>query len=142
MTTAETTSPVPASVGPRLDADVDCVRFGMALVCGRNLRLETPNCRINRGLCFLIRSQLHENQDLRNSSHPVEQLIRTIRGQRVILDADLAKIYGVLTWRLNEQVKRNKERFPADFVFTLTMEETGAMTSQFARPKNGRVSRR
>jgi hypothetical protein len=65
----------------------------------------------------------------------VKQLIRTIRGQRVILDAGLAKIYGVLTWRLNEQVKRNKERFPADFVFTLTTEENRALTSQFARSK-------
>ena len=73
---------------------------------------------------------------------PVEQLIRTIRGQRVILDADLAEIYGVLTWRLNEQVKRNRERFPADFVFTLTPEENQALTSQFARSKKGRGGRR
>ena len=74
--------------------------------------------------------------------HPVEQLIRTIRGQRVILDADLAKIYGVLTWRLNEQVKRNKVRFPADFVFMLTKEENRVLTSQFARSKKGRGGRR
>jgi phage regulator Rha-like protein len=73
---------------------------------------------------------------------PVEQLIQTIRGQRIILDADLAEIYGVLTWRLNEQVKRNKERFPADFVFTLTTEENRALTSQFARSKKGRGGRR
>jgi hypothetical protein len=73
---------------------------------------------------------------------PVEQLIRTIRGQRVILDADLAKIYGVWTWRLNEQIKRNKERFPADFVFTLTTVENRALTSQFARSNKGRGGRR
>jgi hypothetical protein len=59
---------------------------------------------------------------------PIEDLIRIVRGQRVILDADLARIYGVLTWRLNEQVKRNNERFPADFVFTLTTEENRALT--------------
>jgi len=73
---------------------------------------------------------------------PVEQLIRTIRGQRVILDADLARVYGVWTWRLNEQVKRNKERFPADFVFTLTAEENKALTSQIARSEKGRGGRR
>ncbi|MGA2748735.1 MAG: ORF6N domain-containing protein [Verrucomicrobiota bacterium] len=73
---------------------------------------------------------------------PIEDLIRIVRGQRVILDADLARIYGVLTWRLNEQVKRNNERFPADFVFTLTTEENRALTSQFARSKKGRGGRR
>ena len=49
----------------------------------------------------------------------VESLIHTIRGQRVILDADLARIYGVPTKRLNEQVRRNVDRFPSDFVFQL-----------------------
>ena len=52
-----------------------------------------------------------------------EPLILTIRGQRVILDADLAQIYGVATKRLNEQVKRNADRFPEDFMFQLTKEE-------------------
>ena len=50
----------------------------------------------------------------------IGSLIRTIRGQRVILDFDLASIYGVPTRRLNEQVKRNAKRFPADFLFQLT----------------------
>lgn len=53
--------------------------------------------------------------------------IVTLRGQRVLLDADLAKIYVVPTKRLNEQVKRNLRRFPADFVFQLTREEAEAM---------------
>src|SRR2546421_713159 len=55
---------------------------------------------------------------------PVEPAIRVIRGQRVILDSDLAKIYGVTTKRLNEQVKRNLQRFPEDFMFLLTVGET------------------
>jgi hypothetical protein len=59
-----------------------------------------------------------------------------------MLAADLAELYGVLTWRLNEQVKRNQERFPADFVFRLTPEEDDALTSQFARSKTGRGGRR
>ena len=54
---------------------------------------------------------------------PLENLILTIRGQKVILDADLSGIYGVPTKRLNEQVKRNSDRFPEDFIFQLTPDE-------------------
>ena len=55
----------------------------------------------------------------------------------MILGADLAALYGIVTWRLNEQVKRNKARFPGDFVFQLTAEEDRALTSQFARSNPG-----
>lgn len=59
--------------------------------------------------------------------------ILTLRGQRVILDADLAALYGAPTKRLNEQVKRNVERFPADFMFRLSAEEIEALNrSQIA----------
>jgi hypothetical protein len=53
----------------------------------------------------------------------IASLIRTVRGQKVILDADLAKIYGVETGALNRAVIRNRRRFPADFMFQLTREE-------------------
>ena len=53
----------------------------------------------------------------------VERTILTIRGHKVILDADLARLYGVSTKRLNEQVRRNRNRFPDDFMFRLTPEE-------------------
>ena len=53
----------------------------------------------------------------------IEQRILLIRGEKVIIDADLAEFYNVSTKRLNEQVKRNKKRFPKDFVFQLTLEE-------------------
>jgi hypothetical protein len=53
----------------------------------------------------------------------IEQRILLIRGQKVMLDADLAGLYGVTTKRLNEQVKRNRARFPMDFMFQLTAEE-------------------
>lgn len=53
----------------------------------------------------------------------IEQRILLIRGQKVMLDADLAELYGVTTKRLNEQVKHNRERFPEDFMFQLTAEE-------------------
>jgi hypothetical protein len=66
---------------------------------------------------------------------PVERIeakILLIRGQKVMLDADLAALYGVTTKRLNEQVRRNLERFPADFMFALTNQELAILRSQFA----------
>ena len=60
----------------------------------------------------------------------VESLIRVIRGQQVMLDRDLAELYGVETRRLNEQVKRNVERFPKDFMFQLAKEETEILKCQ------------
>lgn len=53
----------------------------------------------------------------------IENVILLVRGEKVIIDADLAKLYGVTTKRLNEQVRRNRERFPRDFMFQLTLEE-------------------
>ena len=57
------------------------------------------------------------------SRQRIEQTILLIRGHRVMLDTDLADLYGVTTKRLNEQVKRNKNRFPSDFMFQLTSQE-------------------
>ena len=62
----------------------------------------------------------------------IQSLILTIRGQRVMLDSDLARIYGVTTVRLNEQLRRNRNRFPADFAFQLTREELANLRSQIA----------
>ena len=70
----------------------------------------------------------------------ISSLIRTIRGQKVLLDSDLARIYGVPTKRLNEQVRRNIKRFPADFIFKLTTTESEFLLrsrSQFATLKRG-----
>jgi hypothetical protein len=61
--------------------------------------------------------------------------IRLVRGQRVMLDSDLAKLYGVSTSRLNEQVKRNAARFPSDFVFKRTPHEVMTLISQIAISK-------
>ena len=58
--------------------------------------------------------------------------ILVLREQKVLLDSDLAALYGVDTRRLNEQVKRNRERFPKDFIFELTREEFANLKSQFA----------
>jgi ORF6N domain len=62
----------------------------------------------------------------------VESRILLIRGQKVMLDSDLAELYGVTTKRFNEQVKRNRNRFPEDFMFMLTKEEAEILRSQFA----------
>jgi hypothetical protein len=72
----------------------------------------------------------------------IEGSIHLIRGQRVMLDSDLAKLYGVPTSRLNEQVSRNKERFPADFAYQLTQQEFESLMSQIAISKAGRGGRR
>jgi hypothetical protein len=72
----------------------------------------------------------------------IESLIYTIRGLRVMLDSDLAKIYGVSTMRLNEQFKRNNTRFPSDFTFQLTQREFADLISQIAISKKGRCGRR
>ncbi len=61
----------------------------------------------------------------------IQSKIYEIRGQRVMLDRDLAEIYGVLTKALNQAVKRNSDRFPQDFMFQLTDEETQKWKSQF-----------
>ena len=62
----------------------------------------------------------------------IQQRIYTVRNVRVILDSDLAALYGVPTKRLNEQYRRNRERFPEDFAFQLTAKEAGSLRSQIA----------
>ena len=72
----------------------------------------------------------------------IERSILLIRGHKVMLDSDLAELYGVTTKRLNEQVRRNLSRFPDDFMFQLTESETHLLRSQFATSKEGRGGRR
>lgn len=72
----------------------------------------------------------------------VSPRIVSVRGQRVIVDADLAALYAVPTKRFNEAVKRNLEKFPADFMFTFTEAEFAALRSQIATSNTGRGGRR
>jgi hypothetical protein len=72
----------------------------------------------------------------------VESRILILRHQRVILDLDIAELYGVPVKRLNEQVKRNEERFPSDFMFRLSSKEHSALRSQFATSNKSRGGRR
>ena len=72
------------------------------------------------------------------SSAEIALSILVLRGQRVLLDSELAALYGVSTKRFNEQVRRNRKRFPADFLFQLTAEESSSLRSQSATLKAGR----
>jgi ORF6N domain len=72
----------------------------------------------------------------------IERRIYFIRGQNVMLDSDLAELYGVPTYRLNEQVKRNLKRFPDDFMRQLKTKEANSLTSQIAMSNVGRGGRR
>ena len=73
---------------------------------------------------------------------PIATKIYLIRGKRVMLDADLSDLYGVQTKFINLAVRRNAERFPHDFMFQLTMQETKSLRLQFATSKKGRGGRR
>ena len=75
-------------------------------------------------------------KSLGEASLPVEQIARSIlvlRGHKVLLDAELAQLYGVTTARLNQQVRRNRKRFPDDFLFEVTAEEFANLKLHFAR---------
>jgi hypothetical protein len=75
-------------------------------------------------------------------TRPVEGLIHVIRGQKVMLDSDLAVLYEVPTKSLNLAVRRNQSRFPDDFMFQLTPEEVDRLRLQFETSKPGRGGRR
>lgn len=72
----------------------------------------------------------------------IENVILLIRDERVILDSDLARLYGVETHRLNEQVRRYADRFPHDFMFQVSPEEFEDLKSHFATSKSGWGGRR
>jgi len=76
------------------------------------------------------------------STHQIERLIRLIRGHKVMLDEDLAELYGVETRVLIQAVKRNSSRFPGDFMFQLSVEEAKSLRSQSVISNKGRGGRR
>ena len=81
--------------------------------------------------------QLHNNAE-----GMIKQRIFIIRGHKVMIDNDLAELYGVKTKRFNEQVKRNLERFPSDFMFQITQNEYDDMRSQIATSSSDHGGRR
>lgn len=83
------------------------------------------------------------NQELeRATGHDVTHRIRTVRGQRVLLDTDLATLYGVSTKAFNQAVRRNIDRFPSDFVLQLTEDDAKSLRSQTVTLKTGRGQHR
>src|SRR3990167_7219015 len=82
---------------------------------------------------------MHQQEPMRSNitAQHIEGIIYEVRGKKIIMDSDLANLYQVTTKRLNEQVKRNIDRFPADFLFQLTQDEFSSMRSQFATSKQG-----
>jgi ORF6N domain len=77
-------------------------------------------------------NQFHQIMNSHRKIANLQSAIHLLRGQRVMLDSDLAMIYAVTTERLNEQLKRNRRRFPADFAFQLTVQDFGNLKSQIA----------
>lgn len=87
-------------------------------------------------------SCMAKNRHLMVRAEQIERAIRIVRGQRVMLDFDLAQLYGVTTAALNQAVKRNPDRFPVDFAFQLGNQEFASLMSQTVTSKRGRGGRR
>jgi hypothetical protein len=83
-----------------------------------------------------------KSTDILVASDAIQQMVHVVRGQRVMLDFDLARLYDVTTTRLNEQVSRNRERFPEDFAYQLTQQEFMDLMSQNAISNPQRGGRR
>jgi hypothetical protein len=92
-------------------------------------RCARPRSAQQTHLGFVVSQTMAE---LNSSLDPIVQRIQYIRGQRVMLDSDIAEVYGVETKRLNEQVRRNLDRFPLDFMFQLDRQEFAHLKSQNA----------
>jgi hypothetical protein len=82
------------------------------------------------------------SKNLIATSEQIQKMVHVVRGQRVMLDFDLARLYGVTTAALNQQVSRNRDRFPEDFAYQLTQKEFTSLMSQIAISKTGRGGRR
>jgi len=93
------------------------------------MKLDVANCDLKGEVMFEL-------------AEPIHHRIYTLRGKQIMLDEDLAALYQVETRRLNEQVKRNSERFPSDFMFQLSEEEYASLRSQFATLDKGRGKHR
>jgi hypothetical protein len=80
--------------------------------------------------------------DVLLASYDIEQLVHVVRGQRVMLDFNLARLYGIPTSALNQAVRRNRDRFPEGFAYQLTQQEFTSLRSQAVISKTGRGEHR
>ena len=103
------------------------------------MNLEVADCDLKPG-AILFLSPMPKRQSQLTIS--VESRILILRHQRVILDSELAELYGVTAKQLNQQVKRNRDRFPTDFVFQLTAKEDRILRSQIVTSSNKHGGRR
>jgi hypothetical protein len=95
------------------------------------------SCVLSLVTLFPVPTRKSLNKSLsRVSVELIERRIYLIRGHKVMIDVDLAQLYDVPTYRLNEAVKRNRRRFPADFMFQLSKKEAEFLTSQFTISKS------
>ena len=97
----------------------------------KNMYSNESDSKLYIGICGELEMK-DENTLIHIDETGITNLIYTIRGKQVMIDSDLASLYQVTTKRLNEQVSRNKNRFPAEFMFRLTKEEYENLRSQFA----------
>jgi len=111
----------------------DNIKAALSFVCG-SIDGSAPVSRIQTAMARSSSDLVPEKRILR--------IILVVRGENVILDSDLAELYGVETKRLNEQVRRNLRKFPEDFMFQLTKEEYENLKSQFATSSLGWGGRR
>lgn len=107
-----------------------------------NPRMAGARSREPAGQARCARGSMSTDNSAPLSIGEVAQRIHLIRGQRVVLDADLAAFYGETTKRFNQQVRRNMARFPADFMFLLDAEEFAALRLQSATLKSGQGQHR
>jgi phage regulator Rha-like protein len=100
---------------------------------------------LNKCSPFGVRSHIIRAYEARSPDHPCQpdrEINPSLRGQKVMLDTDLADLYQVPTKVLNQAVRRNKDRFPADFMFQLTADEFSALRSQIVTLDTGRGQHR
>lgn len=111
--------------------------LGAGIAKGSSGRLGVNACD-SCALIWLRRSRINKKMFSVVPIERIERRILLVRGRKVLLDADLASLYGVSTKRFNEQVRRNAARFPEDFMFQLSSKEWNSLRSQFATLKTGR----
>ena len=141
------TSSLSASNGERAGVRCRSLRLAERLRADGVLNNSQPELRSETGLRSATNSQTIATDEYRsgfmNAKTPliqpeqIEHAILLIRGQRVMLDRELAALYGVETKNLNKAVQRNRDRFPADFMFQLTADEADGSRFQFGTLKRG-----
>ena len=98
--------------------------------------MATPTLPVLERKSEQARNELQRTMKQTHLRERIAERIFFIRGQKVLLDADLAKLYGVTTFNFNKAVRRNIDRFPEDFMFRLTAEEVSALRFQFGMSKS------